>query len=172
MKSRTYLSILFAIAICALSCNYAFGQNRKTIILVRHAEKDISATADKVNPPLTSAGRERAERLVKTIKRYKPGAVYSSDFIRTRDTAAPVAAWRKKQVQIYDPKLLGDLVSKILESKTKRHIVVGHNTTTPALANLFIKVDKYRALPESDYTKIWIIKIRDGKLKSVDVIEY
>ena len=59
-----------------------------------------------------------------------------------------------------------------MESKTKRHIVVGHNTTTPALANLFIKEDKYRALPESDYTKIWIIKIRDGKLKSVDVIEY
>jgi 2,3-bisphosphoglycerate-dependent phosphoglycerate mutase len=150
----------------------AVSAQKKTFILVRHAEKDISATADKVDPELTADGRKRAERLVKVIKRYKPGAVYSSNFKRTRDTAAPTAAWRKKTVEIYDPKKLNELLDKMMASKTKRFLVVGHNNTTPALANLLIKEDKYKSLPESDYSKMWIIKIRKGVVKSVEVIEY
>jgi 2,3-bisphosphoglycerate-dependent phosphoglycerate mutase len=145
---------------------------KKTIILVRHAEKDVSPTADKVDPELTPQGTERAQRLVKTIKKYKPGAVYSTSFKRTRNTAAPVAAWRKVQVEAYDPRKLPELVARINTSKYKRHLVVGHNNTTPALANLFINEEKYKTLPESDYGKIWIIKLKKGKVKSVEVIDY
>lgn len=145
---------------------------KKTFILVRHAEKDISAAADRVDPDLTQIGRERAVRLVATIKRYKPGAIYSSDFKRTRDTASPMAARRKKDVQIYDPKKLTELLTTMMVSKTKRFLVVGHNTTTPALANLIIKEDKYKALSEAEYGKIWIIKLKDGKLISVEVLDY
>jgi len=171
MQIKRYFYVVLTAAVLAFLGVEAQAQ-KKTIILVRHAEKDVSKSADPVNPPLTDAGRERARRLVTVIKLYKPGAVYSSDYIRTVDTATPVANWRKKQIEMYDTKKLPDLVAKILASKTKRFIVVGHNSTTPALANLFIKEDKYKTLPESDYTKIWIIKIRGGKLKSCEVIEY
>lgn len=150
----------------------AIQAQKKTIILVRHAEKDISATADKVDPPLTDIGRQRAARLVTTIKRYKPGAVYSTNFIRTRDTAAPTAAWRKKPVTIFDPKKLDEFVAEVMASKTKRFLIVAHNTTTPTLANMFIKEQKYKPLSETEYSKMWIIKIRNGKVKSCDVIEY
>lgn len=166
MKNFTFL-LLIVVSLAGF-----VSAQKKTFIVVRHAEKDISATADKVDPELTADGRKRAERLVKIIKRYKPGAVYSTNFKRTRDTAAPTAAWRKKTVEIYDPKKLDVLVGTMMASKTKRFLVVGHNTTTPALANLLVKEDKYKALPESDYTKIWIIKIRNGKLKSAEVVEY
>ena len=60
----------------------------------------------------------------------------------------------------------------MMASKTKRFLVVGHNNTTPALANLLIKEEKYQKLPETDYGKIFIVKIKNGKLKSVEVIEY
>ncbi|MBX7054071.1 MAG: histidine phosphatase family protein [Pyrinomonadaceae bacterium] len=150
----------------------AIQAQKKTIILVRHAEKDISATADKVDPPLTDIGRQRAARLVTTIKRYKPGAVYSTNFIRTRDTATPTAAWRKKPVTIFDPKKLDEFVAEVMASKTKRFLIVAHNTTTPTLANMFIKEQKYKPLSETEYSKMWIIKIRNGKVKSCDVIEY
>jgi broad specificity phosphatase PhoE len=145
---------------------------KKTIILVRHAEKDTSPGADKVDPDLTPDGTARAQRLVKTIKKYKPGAVYSTSFKRTRNTAAPVAAWRKVQVEPYDPRKLPEVVSRVLTSKYKRHLIVGHNNTTPALANLFINEEKYKLLPESDYGKIFIIKLKKGKVKSVEVVEY
>ena len=166
MKKLAFLTALFAFVVVV-----AVAQ-KKTIILVRHAEKDISATADKVDPELTDAGRARAAKLVKTIKRYKPGAVYSSNFKRTRDTAKPVATWRKKEVQIYDPRKLNDLLTAMMASRTKRFLVVGHNNTTPALANLLVKEEKYKPLPETEYTRIWIVKIRNGKLKSVEVVEY
>ncbi len=163
------LSTVFVIVLIFFSASQA---QKKTFILVRHAEKDISATADKVDPELTEDGKTRAEKLVRTIRRYKPGAVYSSDFKRTRNTAAPVAAWRKKEMQIYDPKLLKELMDAMMASRTKRFLVVGHNNTTPALANLLINEEKYEKLPETEYGKIWIVKMRNGKLKSVEVIEY
>lgn len=59
-----------------------------------------------------------------------------------------------------------------MASKTKRFLIVAHNTTTPTLANLFIKEEKYKPLLETEYSKMWIIKIRNGKLKSVEVTDY
>lgn len=173
--SRNVMKLFFALLTVAFLftfTNSAVFAQKKTIILVRHAEKDISPTADKVDPELTSQGVARAQKLVKTIKKYKPGAVYSTNFKRTRDTAAPAAAWRHVAVESYDPRKLPELVARINTSKYKRHLVVGHNNTTPALANLFINEEKYKTLPESDYGKIWVIKLKKGKVKSVDVIEY
>jgi len=163
--------LFFAVFIFTFTSAETLAQ-KKTIILIRHAEKDVSPGADKVDPELAPAGAARAQRLVKAIKKYKPGAVYSTSFKRTRNTAAPVAAWRKLEVETYDPRKLDEVATRVLTSKRKRHLVVGHNNTTPALANLFIKEDKYKMLPESEYGKIWIIKLKKGKVKSVEVIEY
>ena len=84
------MKILFAVAACI--CFTAFlnvpsrAQDRKvTLILVRHAEKETAGMADQADPPLSAAGRERAERLVKKIGKYRPGAFYSTDFRRTRE---------------------------------------------------------------------------------------
>jgi phosphohistidine phosphatase SixA len=162
---------LFTLAFLFTFTGVAVAQ-KKTIILVRHAEKDTAPTADKVDPELTAQGVERAKRLVKTIKRYKPGAVYSTNFKRTQNTAAPVASWRKVAVEAYDPRKLPEIVARVLTSKYKRHLIVGHNNTTPALANLFINEEKYKTLPESDYGKIFIIKLKKGKVKLVEVVEY
>jgi broad specificity phosphatase PhoE len=169
MKITAILFTLFLLFTVTGTDAYA---QKKTIILVRHAEKDVSPAADKVDPELTAEGTARAQRLVKTIKKYKPGAVYSTSFKRTRNTAAPAAAWRKVTVETYDPRKLPEVVARVLTSKYKRHLIVGHNNTTPALANLFINEEKYMTLPESDYGKIFIIKLKKGKVKSIEVIDY
>lgn len=166
------MKILIAIFISIFLFTGAAFAQKKTIILVRHAEKDISPGADKVDPELTVQGVERAAQLVKTLKKYKPGAVYSTNFKRTRNTAAPAAAWRKVEVETYDPRKLPEVVARVLTSKYKRHLIVGHNNTTPALANLFTSEEKYKTLPELDYGKIFIIKLKKGKVRSVEVLEY
>lgn len=155
----------------------SLAQHKKlTIILLRHAEKDISPTADKVNPDLTPEGKQRAQNLVKKIKKYKPTAIYSSDYIRTKSTVAPLAEKRKLTVQIYDPRKLNELSDMIMEGKYKSVVVVGHNNTTPALANLLVKQEKYQTLLETEYSKLWIIKIKknDNKPNKIEdeVIEY
>jgi 2,3-bisphosphoglycerate-dependent phosphoglycerate mutase len=166
------ISLFLGVLLFLFVCADAAAQKRKvTVILLRHAEKDVSATADKTNPDLSPEGKERARRLVKTIKKYKPDVIYSSDFIRTKMTVAPLAEKRKRQVEIYDHKKLDELAALIMNGKGKRILVVGHNTTTPALANLLIKQEKYPALSESEYGKIWIIKIRKYKRKPEKIEE-
>lgn len=163
---KILLSLFFAFFLFTFASTDLFAQHRKlTIILVRHAEKDIAPTADKVNPNLTPEGKLRAANLVKKIKKYKPDAIFSSDFIRTRLTAQPLAEKRKITVQIYDHRNLPAMADLIMSGKIKRIVVVGHNSTTPALANLLIKEEKYKPLAETEYDKIWVIKIKKNTRK-------
>lgn len=164
---------LFFLLIVLFANTNLFSQN-KTIILIRHAEKDISKTADKVNPNLTEAGMKRAQKFLEIVKKYRPDEIFSSNFIRTRDTVTPLAidAYDKYrlQIQIYDHTKLDDFAKKILASKSKTIVVVGHNSTTPALANIFINQQKYSALDESEYDKLFIINMKKGKIVDQKII--
>ena len=141
----------------------------KLIILVRHAEKVDETSPD---PDLSEAGKQRAERLKKVAGKYRPGAFYSTNFKRTRDTLAPLAAKRDKNVQIYDARKPQDLLDAILKSDIKRHIVAGHSNTVPGLANVFIKKELFKNLPDSEYTVIWKIRIKAGKVECVELLDY
>ena len=159
----------FAGIILTLVCFGFAAAQKKTIILVRHAEK---ADATSPDPELTDAGKQRAERLAKIIKKYKPGAIYSTDFKRTRDTVAPIAAHRKLKVEVYDPKKPADLVDTIIKSRTKRSLVVGHSNTVPGLANLLGKKEVFKNLDDTEYGVIWIVRIKDGQVRKTEVIPY
>lgn len=141
----------------------------KLIIIVRHAEKADEMSQD---PELSAAGKQRAERLRTIAGKYRPGAFHSTDFKRTRDTLAPLAAKRDKQLQIYDPRKPQDLIDAILKSDIKRHIVAGHSNTVPGLANVITKKDLFKNLQDSEYTVIWKIRIRNGKVHSVELLDY
>lgn len=147
----------------------------KTIILLRHAEKDVSANANKADPELTAQGRERAQRLLEVLKKYQPQQIYSTIFKRARDTAAPLAENLhpdyRMQIQFYDYNEIEELAAKLLKLKAKSVIVVGHNSTTTELANFLIKQNKYRDLADDEYNKIFIIKIHGGKIED-RVVEY
>ena len=85
-----------------IAAGTGFAQN-KTIVLVRHAEK-VAAPPTEPDPELSPEGRERAQRFMKAVaKRYKPHEIFSTSYKRTRQTAEPVAAKRKKEIQTYDP---------------------------------------------------------------------
>ncbi len=169
---KIFISLLLGLFLFTFANNNLFAQYKKlTVILLRHAEKDVSEDADTANPNLSATGKLRAERLAQVIDKYQPDAIYSSDYIRTRATVMPLARKRRMMTQIYDPRNLNQMNDLILSGKIKRLVVVGHNNTTPALANLLIKQDKYKQLAESEYDKIWIIKIRRYKRKPAKVRE-
>ena len=151
----------------------AAGQDR-TIVLVRHVEKDSSPTADKTDPELSEEGRQRAERLAKLVKRYKPHEIFSTPFKRTKGTVEPIAKRRKKEIQTYDPAKPADLVQKIMDpsSKTVHYLIVGHSNTIPALANLIAKKEIFRPLLETEFGVIWVMKIKNGVLTQIEVKPY
>lgn len=161
--------VIFLFAIVLLPGNGIMAQSRKTIILVRHAEKADATSSD---PELSAAGRERALRLVKVIGKYKPGAVYSTNFKRTRDTATPIAKKRGVEVKIFDPKNSAELIEEIMKSKTKRFVIAGHSNTTPALANLLLKKDLLKSFDDSDYGNILVVRFKDGNLIKAEILQY
>lgn len=168
------MKILFSIFVgmaCFTLANTALvAQDREvTIILVRHAEK---ADATSPDPELSDAGKERAQRLVKKIGKYRPGAIYSTDFKRTRDTVAPLAAKRKKEVKIYDARKPKELIEEIMKGKIKRYLVAGHSNTVPGLANLIAKKELFKNLDDSEYTVIWLVRMKNGKLTKLELLDY
>ena len=163
--------IVFAILVLSLAVS-ASAQRRKTIILIRHAEKETAEMTDQADPPLSAAGKERAERVVKRIGKFRPGAIYSTNYKRTRDTVESLARKRNKQVQIYDASKPQDLVNTIKSSKTKRFVIVGHSNTIPPLANLLTGKDLFKNLQDSEYSVIWVVRLKDGKLINTEILDY
>ncbi len=143
----------------------------KLIILVRHAEKAVVAPEES-DPDLSAEGRERALRFMKVAMRYRPGAVYSTLYKRTRQTAEPIAAARAKEIQIYDAAKQAELVDRILKSKTKRFVVVGHSNTVPFLANLFAGKEIFRQLLDTEYGVFYVVRMSNGKVRKIETIPY
>lgn len=168
---KYFFVILFWLAAAGFAAEEVDAQ-KKTIILVRHAEKETSAGADPNDPPLSAEGRERAQRLVKKIGKYRPGAVYSTGFKRTQETAAPIAAKRKKQVETYDPRNQQALVDRIMQSRTKRFVIVGHSNTIPGLANLITKKELFKNLEDAEHSVIWVIRLRRDQPPRVEILTY
>ena len=161
---------MFLIFAAAGSIQEASAQSRNvTILLVRHAEK---ADATSQDPELSAEGTQRAERLIKRIGKFRPGAFYSTNYKRTRDTLAPLAAKRKKEVQIYDARKPQDLMDQIMKSKTKRFVVAGHSNTVPGLANLISKKELFKNLDDSEYSVIWLLRMKDGKVTKLELLDY
>jgi broad specificity phosphatase PhoE len=149
----------------------AAQSTNKTIVLVRHAERD-GTMANNPDPELSPEGRERAIRLAKAVKKYKPHEIFSTNYKRTRLTAEPTANRRKKPIQIYDPTKQNELVDKIMASETDHYLIVGHSNTIPALANLLAKKEVFRNLLETEYGVFWVIRLKKGVLQRIEVYPF
>lgn len=164
--------------ICCLAITIMIGciavAQEKTIILIRHAEKDTTqqgSTMMLADPPLCAEGLARAQKLIEAVQAYPIEKIYSTNFIRTRKTVEPLASKLKLSVELYDHRKLDQLVELIKNSNAQTILVAGHSNTTPALANLLLQEKKYEALDESVYNKIFIIKLNKEKAIS-KIIEY
>ncbi len=133
------LSLFNWVVICALAAllfgHLAASESQAkeplVVFLVRHAEKvDLSR-----DPKLSAAGTERALQLANVLRDAGIKYIHSSDYIRTRDTAAPIADCLGLEVKLYDPRDLPSLATK-LRQLGNRHLVVGHSTTTPEVVEL------------------------------------
>lgn len=173
MKNLLCLSLLAILAfILSFPVDAAAQSPTKTIVLVRHAEKMPAVEGDKGDQDLSPEGKQRAERLVKLFKKYKPHEIFATDYKRTKQTAEPIAKARKKEIQTYDPAKQADLVAKIMPSTTDHYLIVGHSNTIPALANLLAKKEIFRNLLDTEYSVFWVIRMKNGVVTKVEVFPY
>lgn len=99
-------------------------------MLVRHAEKEAEPAKD---PHLTPAGRARAEELARLVdimmQKFPLRAIFTTGYLRTRETAAPLAA----ASHIAPIATNDDPVAQVLAIQGGMVVIVGHSNTLPKL---------------------------------------
>ncbi|SNC63851.1 Histidine phosphatase superfamily (branch 1) [Hymenobacter gelipurpurascens] len=109
------------------SCSTA-KLSKTTVYVVRHAEKDT--TPGLADPALTTLGQSRAVALRDQLQDKAIVAIFSTNTVRTRTTAEPLAKELQLPIQTYDAKQLPALATRIRREYAGRAVlVVGHSNT-------------------------------------------
>lgn len=118
------------LAACLLTSTLAVAQP-DLVVLVRHAERAAEPAGD---PALTPAGKQRAQALAQALAGLRVNAIVTTQFRRTRDTAAPLARALGVQPLVVDAKA-GHVqaVADAVRAQTGVVLVVGHSNTVPAV---------------------------------------
>tara|TARA_B110000503_G_scaffold95319_1_gene143506 strand:+ start:127 stop:624 length:498 start_codon:yes stop_codon:yes gene_type:complete len=135
-----------------------------TYYFIRHAEKDRTNKTNR-NPSLNTNGLLRAKRWAKHFEKIKLDAVYSTDYKRTQQTAAPTAKSKGLRVQSYTPSKIYDSIFK-KNTKGKTVLIVGHSNTTPLFANTILGQKKYENMADNDNASVYIVTLFNDKKSS------
>jgi broad specificity phosphatase PhoE len=146
----------------------ASAESSVTVFIVRHAEKEASGA----DPSLTDAGRERAESLAGLLADAGISAIFSSEFKRTQETAAPLAKRLGLSVTVVPAKDLDALLAKVRAlGPDGRALIVGHSDTVPELARRLTGV-KVANLSDADYDRLYVGTIRKAGQGEVLLLHY
>jgi broad specificity phosphatase PhoE len=131
----------------------------RTILLVRHAEKATEPRS--TDPSLSEAGVARARELARHLEHAGLTHVFTSEFRRTRETAAPLALRTGLAPTVAPAKDLESLRSAL--ASLPRHssaLVVGHSNTVPVLVRALAESalgSRSIELSEADYDRLFVV---------------
>jgi broad specificity phosphatase PhoE len=124
------------------------------VVIVRHAEKSLDGGND---PNLTPGGLARAQALAEMLKDSGISAIFTSEFKRTQQTAAPTAQALGVTPTIVPGKDSAAVVAKLREIKGNV-LVVAHGNTIPELVKA-IGIDAQISIQENDYSEIFVVSL-------------
>jgi broad specificity phosphatase PhoE len=165
---RNWLHAALVAGVLASTAFSASAESSLTVFIVRHAEKE----ADGTDPSLTDAGRARAESLAALLADAGITAIFSTEFKRTQETAAPLAKRLGLSVTVVPGKDLDALLSKARAlGPDGRALIVGHSNTVPELAQRLTGV-KVAALTDADYDRLYVGMVRKEGQGEVLLLRY
>ena len=148
MKALALFLLLF------VSVSIASAQ--PVVVIVRHGEKAADGGTD---PDLSSAGRARADALARILKDSGVTAIFTTEFKRTQETAAPTATSAHVTPTVVAAKDTAALVAK-LHQLNGNALVVGHGGTIPNIIKA-LGINTPINIPDADYTELLIITLGD-----------
>lgn len=137
----------------------------KTVIVLRHAEKD--AQGDPQDPHLGEAGQRRAQTLAALLRKSGASALFASEFHRTRDTLAPLAAALGLAVESVPARDTAALVKRIdALPPGATAVVAGHSNTVPAILAALgaelpgvVESGKPKNLAEDAFGRVFVVTL-------------
>jgi broad specificity phosphatase PhoE len=165
---RARLAVIFfaLLAVLGVSANsagvVAAGPPPLTLILVRHAEKQIVPPENK-DPDLSPAGSARAEELARMFGGAGIEAIYATQYKRTQQTVRPLSEKLGIGVTEIDAKKTPDLVAKIRARNAGQVVfIAGHNNTVPEIIAA-MGGPQLPIIPETEYDNLYIFTVQsDG----------
>lgn len=134
-----------------------------TVIIVRHAEKAAQPASD---PPLTEEGQARARALYDAVKDAGVGAIITTQFARTVQTAAPTASSlhiTPRVVQASGADHVARVAAAVKALSGETVLVVGHSNTVPSIIAA-LGAKEPPAICDSEYDGFYVVRIAaDGK---------
>jgi len=157
--------LVLALLVCMTTvAGHGKAGDHHKIYLVRHAEKLLD---DGDDPGLTDAGKQRSAQMARWLDDKGIADIWSSDYRRSRDTAAPLAAELGQELKLYDPQDLSALARSLRDNRHNA-LVVGHSNTTPDLARLLC-ICFVGDMDDTDYDQLIVISV-SGENTRMDVL--
>jgi phosphohistidine phosphatase SixA len=136
-----------------------------TLVLVRHAEKDPAGDAR--DPGLSAPGKARAQTLARMLGASQVTHLFASEFHRTQDTLAPLAAATGKKVEVVPAGKIDDLAKAIAAlPEGSVAVIAGHSNTVPDIARRYgLEVPGAKptaqglALPDDAFDRLYLITL-------------
>lgn len=131
----------------------AGAQLHGTVLLVRHAQKQDASS----DPPLSEAGAARAKDLASLLQGAGVTAIYTTQYRRTIDTAAPLAKATGVEPVVVPGKETASLVERLRASTPDDLIlVVGHSNTIPEILSA-LGCKEVVAIADDQYDDLFVV---------------
>jgi phosphohistidine phosphatase SixA len=136
----------------------AVDQPLLTVILVRHAEKQIVPPENK-DPNLSAAGQARAQELRRMFGGAGIAAIYATQYKRTQQTVNPLAEKLGLPVTKIEAKETAELVKQIRARPAGQTIfIAGHNNSVPEIVAA-LGGPQMPIIPETEYDNLYILTV-------------
>ena len=141
---------------------------QQAVIVVRHAEK-ADQTAD---APLSDKGRARAKALADLLRGAGVTHVITSEYLRSRQTAVPLATANGLTVEQVPARDLPALVARLRAlDPASIVLVVGHSNTIPPMLTV-LGWPNTLDLREGDYDNVFVLAPQAGQRASMVRLKY
>jgi phosphohistidine phosphatase SixA len=148
----------------------------QVIFFVRHAERadapagppSAGMLAD--DPPLSAAGHERAKKLAALLASAEVKHIFTTEYLRTRQTAAPLAAATKVKAVMSAAKDPDPLIAQV-RKVTGRVLIVGHSNTVPDLMKR-LGVTVPVSIADTEYDNLFVVVRPSGREPTLIRLRY
>ena len=130
---------------------------QQALFLVRHAELLGQPMAQPKDLPLSDVGQARAEKLASLLKDASISAIYTTEYLRTRKTAEPLAQALKVDITVIPKGGPESLVDRIRSQNRKDTVlIVGHSDTLPGLLKALGHAAEIKIAPQ-DFGNLFVV---------------
>jgi len=157
-----WLLALGGVFLLALAIGYWNSATTTTIVLVRHAEKQVGAITD---APLSPEGETRASRLTQLLGGSEAfgriSRIYVTNTRRTQQTAAGLAQRLGLTPEVIDAKSDSTELARraLRENRGHRALIVGHSNTVPEIVAALTRSQGVPPMGEDEFDTMYIVTV-------------